>query len=571
MTTISLGRANKESANIDLDILLRTRLLIQANSGGGKSWLLRRLAEQAFGKVQVIIIDPEGEFATLREKFGYVLVGKGGETPADVRSAALVAHKLLELHANAVCDLYEVKASARHAWVRLFLEAMVDAPKTLWHPVLVIVDEAHIFCPEKGQGESEASDAMIGLATRGRKRGFCAVWATQRLSKLSKNATSELLNRLVGPTFEDIDLDRAAGLLSVMPSDRAKFFEEMKTLEPGRFYGFGRAIAKRRVLIEIGAVATTHPELGQAASVEPPAPPEKIKKLLPSLADLPQMAEAKVKQESELRAEIADLKRQLATRPVGEVKVETVQVLDPGQVGVLRIQVEALDVMLKRQVEAMAAHKSAITNAVQPIAKALDAAGKTGAGRRPHLAPARPIYPQGKTAAPGQLNLAPTPTDRPRKQQAILDVLSWLEHVGVDEALRTQVALLTDQSPTSSAYGNNLGALRSAGLIAYPSPAMVWLTPAGRVEAHPSSIAPTTDGLQATLLARLPKKQAAILRELINRYPRAIDKNELAEATEQSATSSAYGNNLGALRSLGVIDYPQPGQAVALPVLFLEA
>ena len=32
-----------------------------------------------FGKVPVIIIDQEGEYATLREKFDYILVGKGGE------------------------------------------------------------------------------------------------------------------------------------------------------------------------------------------------------------------------------------------------------------------------------------------------------------------------------------------------------------------------------------------------------------------------------------------------------------------------------------------------------------
>src|SRR5689334_16314253 len=33
-------------------VSLDTRLLIQANSGGGKSWLIRRLLEQSHGKVQ---------------------------------------------------------------------------------------------------------------------------------------------------------------------------------------------------------------------------------------------------------------------------------------------------------------------------------------------------------------------------------------------------------------------------------------------------------------------------------------------------------------------------------------
>lgn len=74
MKNIVLGKSGRNKVEIDLKTLLRTRLLIQANSGGGKSWLLRLIAERAFGKVQTIIIDPEGEFATLREKYDYVLV-----------------------------------------------------------------------------------------------------------------------------------------------------------------------------------------------------------------------------------------------------------------------------------------------------------------------------------------------------------------------------------------------------------------------------------------------------------------------------------------------------------------
>ena len=68
---------------IDLPTLLKTRSLVQANSGGGKSWLIRRILEQSQGKVQQIVIDLEGEFASLRKKFDYILVGKDGDTPAD--------------------------------------------------------------------------------------------------------------------------------------------------------------------------------------------------------------------------------------------------------------------------------------------------------------------------------------------------------------------------------------------------------------------------------------------------------------------------------------------------------
>src|SRR5260370_23980943 len=127
-----------EKTSIDLPALLDTRLLIQANSGGGKSWLLRRILEQSHGKVQHIIIDLEGEFATLREKLDYVLAGRDGDTPADPKSAALLARKLLELNVSAILDLYELHYQDRKHFVRLFLESMINAPKDLWHPCLVV-------------------------------------------------------------------------------------------------------------------------------------------------------------------------------------------------------------------------------------------------------------------------------------------------------------------------------------------------------------------------------------------------------------------------------------------------
>src|ERR1700694_4712926 len=87
-----------DTVGIDLSTLIDTRLLIQANSGGGKSWLIRRLLEQSHGKVQQIVIDLEGEFSTLGEKFDYILPGKNGDTPADPRSASLLGRRLLELN-----------------------------------------------------------------------------------------------------------------------------------------------------------------------------------------------------------------------------------------------------------------------------------------------------------------------------------------------------------------------------------------------------------------------------------------------------------------------------------------
>src|SRR3990167_3508983 len=83
---IKLGQLIKDEAGymggglyLDVPKLINTRAFITASSGGGKSYLLRRIVELIAGRVQVIIIDPEGEFSTLRERYPLLLVGAGGE------------------------------------------------------------------------------------------------------------------------------------------------------------------------------------------------------------------------------------------------------------------------------------------------------------------------------------------------------------------------------------------------------------------------------------------------------------------------------------------------------------
>ena len=60
--SVEMGVASGRPAALDLEELLATRLLVQGNSGSGKSHLLRRLLEQSAPHVQQVVIDPEGDF-----------------------------------------------------------------------------------------------------------------------------------------------------------------------------------------------------------------------------------------------------------------------------------------------------------------------------------------------------------------------------------------------------------------------------------------------------------------------------------------------------------------------------
>src|SRR5713226_4909053 len=197
-----------EKLELDLPTLVDTRLLIQANSGGGKSWLLRLIAERA--GIQTIVLDNEGEFASLREAVDVLLVGASG------------ARRLLEYKVSAVFDLYELKLAQRRHFVKLFLESLIHLPRDLWRPTLVVLDEAHIYCPERGSGEAESTEAVISLMSQGRKRGYAGVIATQRLSKLHKDAAAEANNVIIGRTWLDADQVRAGDALGLSKADRLK-------------------------------------------------------------------------------------------------------------------------------------------------------------------------------------------------------------------------------------------------------------------------------------------------------------------------------------------------------------
>lgn len=298
-----IGRSTEgRDVRINVDRLIETRAIIMSRSGGGKSFALRRLLEQTHGHVQQIVIDVEAEFFTLREKFDYVLAGGAeGDCPADTRSAAMLARKLLELRVSAIIDIYELKSHERVRFVKLFLESMIESPKSLWHPCLIVIDEAHLFCPESAKCES--TQAVVDLMTRGRKRGFAGILATQRASSLSKDASAQAVNKLIGGFSQDIDVERAAKDLGFFKRESRA---ELQTLSPGSFFAVGPALCENVTEIKVGPVVTTHPRAGQRA-MAPPPPREAVKKVLASLADLPAEAERELQTVEELKARVREL------------------------------------------------------------------------------------------------------------------------------------------------------------------------------------------------------------------------------------------------------------------------
>jgi hypothetical protein len=250
---------------------------------------------------------------------------------------------------------------------------------------------------------------------------------------------------------------------------------------------------------------------------------------------------------------------------------------------------------------------SSLTAALHPICAALESISRSNARGQQPLVNGEPVGGGTRSALEAAAGRRPLPTSPPqvtpkregrgtaphnapsvsgggrdtsaaladgdtisRPQQRILDALASLHSLGLGAVSKSNVGVFADASPTSSSFVNNLGRLRSLGLIEYPQQGAVRLTSAGAAIASPGMGILSRADLHRAWFSKLPNPKVRILEQLIATYPDALTKDELAARAGASPTSSSYVNNLGNLRSLGLIDYPQQGYVAATDLLFPE-
>lgn len=532
MKPIVLGRASAqdETVQLDLSTLITTRMLVQGNSGAGKSWLLRLLAEQAAPQCQLIVLDPEGEFATLREKLDMLLVGRDGELETDCKTAAALAHKLIDLRVSAVIDLYDLPLDKRRTYVKLFLNSVVAVPRSKWHPTLFVIDEAHSFCPERGAGEAESTAAVINLMAWGRKRSFAGLLATQRLSKLHKDAAAECNNLFIGRTWLDNDQKRVGDLLGLPSAAR----HQLRELKPGDWLAFGPALNTNGITqFKADQVRTTHPTSLRRHKIIAPAPSKSIQRIVPELQELAKASPEQVHDLEQAQRRIDELRRTIARleREVSERPAETKTVVQHAVKSTQLTKVEQLVTRLKTTTEKLQVSTSELTKALSSAAQSTTKSLPSPLTRP--VAAARPVAPT-KVASVSSPTNSETSTELPRGEVLVLTAL--LQHP--DGVTREQLSALTGyKRATRDAYVYRLitrGYAQADGT-------RIRCTPAGSNALPSIEPLPTGKALQDWWLQRLPAGEAATLQQVISRHPDGCSREEIGEALGyKRATRDAY-------------------------------
>lgn len=577
---------------IDLPKLLETKLLLQAQSGGGKSHALRRLLEQTAPHVQQLVIDTEGEFATLREKFEYIIAAPhGADAVATPDTAALLAKRLHESGVSAILDIYDLKAADRQLFVKRFLDALMTIPRAQWHPVLLVIDEIQVYCPQTGL--TDASAAVIDIATRGRKRGLCLVGAMLRLSKLHKDCAAELQNKLIGRTGLDIDVKRAADELGFLPREARV---ALRGLDTGEFYAYGPALSKTVERIKVGPVVTTHAKSGEGLMKAPPPASKKVLEQLAKLADIQKQAIEEVNEMASLRERVKTLtieldraKRAAPTssnqvddlRKLHEKAVDDLDKLRKGHAfEITKIRMQFADAIqtfsnhLETEIKNLTARSCIAIDKGAPggdktVTEKISLAGITD--QKPALKISEDQLRQAFKIPPKPQITVSNETEETqlsKPQQRILNALAHLEMLRATPADKRTVAALAGVKHSSGSFGNNLGRLRTLGFIDYPSSGKIDLTKLGLSFANECGSPLTLEHIHAQWFSIMSGPQCKLLQELIRTYPQSIAKSVLADLVGVQASSGSYGNNLGAMRTMGAIDYPSKGMVRASDLLF---
>lgn len=223
--------------SIAADLIATGRTCVIGSSGSGKSYTVGVICEELCkSKVPFVIVDLEGEYSGLKEKYEAIWVGDDEES--DLKWSKKVDLKLLAKYAPDcppvildVSEAYRPKEKVNEFLIAVYRE--ISKRRT---PYLVILEEADRFCPQTG---GERLQIVDEIARRGRKRGLGLMLCTQRPSLIDKNILSQCSNQLIGKLVIKNDLRSVDQFFSGYdPSD------ELTSLKPGEFFALGGLVSE---------------------------------------------------------------------------------------------------------------------------------------------------------------------------------------------------------------------------------------------------------------------------------------------------------------------------------------
>lgn len=518
-----------------------------AKRGMGKSNAAVVLAEEMWDHgAQWVAIDPKGDWWGIRSDANGkgpglpvpVFGGRHGDLPLEPTAGTLMARLVIERDLTAVLDVSTFTKGEQIKFVTDFAESLFrlvgDSPR----PLHLFLEEAEEFLPQRVDAKSAR---MVGayskISKQGRTFGLGVTLITQRSASLNKDALSQtdtlVLFRTVSPhdrkavvawaEHHDESTEVAATLSELKPG-------ESWILSPGFLGTINRVMWRRRRTFDSGATPVAGVERRTPTSLADIDLGE-IKDLMSETIERDQADDPK-----QLKKRIVQLERSLAEAKALTPEPERIEVEVP-------MVPESLTVELaqsRHDLEVLLAPLDRVTSAMEAI--------------EAHLGAQR-VKPPVQTRPPARSTVARVPIRREPSGDADLDGITggakrMLEALSMwpNGLTKSQLGTQAKVKKSGGSFGTYISRLRSRDLIT--------------IEGDLVRI--TETGLEATGGER-PPADPAELREhwrlkftggarrmfdlLVDAYPDGIDKEQLSDLAEVSATGGSFGTYLSRLVS----------------------
>lgn len=528
---------------LPIDAVTET-FLIFGKRGSGKTTTSVVLTEEMIAAgLPVCVLDPMGAWWGLRSSADgngpglpvTILGGEHADLPLPPDSGTLVADLLVAERVPLVLDMFAMSKTQQRTFVTDFMERLFRKNRD---PLHLVIDEADRFAPQRGSAEgARLLGAYEDIVLRGRKPGIGSTSITLRPAQLHSAIRSQVEVLIAMKLLGKLDVQAIDEWVRLHATEEEA--RELKASLPSLPVGTGwfwspgwlEIMAKVHVRARRTFDSSATPKVGQRviapkefAAVNP-ADLERLAGRLKAAApeSTPAPAKAAASKESQrLRAEVEALRAQLAEAGQREPERVEVPVLAPGEAAALEQAITGL--------RDIAGHlELALSRAVRPAAPASPTAPRTAP--RPRQAPA----PAGTSALP-------------RAQRAILTVLAQFP----DGRTKRQLGMLSGYSAKGGGFNSALSALRSAGFIDRGEP--VHATAEGLDALGEWDPLPGGPALVDHWLGQLARAEGLILRALLDVYPLALSKAEVAERAGYAADGGGFNTALSRLRTLQLID-----------------
>ncbi|MCW2757004.1 MAG: hypothetical protein JWO46_750 [Nocardioidaceae bacterium] len=572
---------------------------ILAKRGAGKSNAAVVMAEQMHAAgLPWVAIDPKGDWWGIRSSRDgkgaglpvLVLGGRHGDVPLEPTAGALVANLIVEQRLTCVVDVSLMSKADMRRFLTAFAERLYQANT---EPLHVFAEEAHEYIPQRVTGgDAPMVGAWEKLVKWGRTHGLGVTLITQRTASLNNDVLTQVETlialRTTGPSDQktirawvDEHETGAAMMAQLRKLGNGEAFvlspQWLELAEPLRIQ------FDRRTTFDSGAT----PKAGQTQVTPRSFAEVDLAALKEAMAET--IEKAKADDPKVLRAEIAQLRRDLAAADAAkpEAVIERVEIpvvtdehlaqfaLHAGtlteDLSLIRARLEEINHQLPT--EGNQGQPTTRRSAPRATSTSSTSGRAPDAGSSTHRRSTTP--PSARETRP-VADGGPSDGPIPKPMQRVLDAVAWLEAVGFSEPTKIQTGFIAGYrvgKKVGGTYGNLLGQLRTSGLIDYPTPGALRLTYEGFSMATPVDIEQSTRGLQSAIFARLADPEQRVLQAIVDAYPDAVSKQDVGEIAGYSVgakVGGTFGNILGRLRSLGLVDYPSPGLVAATDVLFLQ-